>query len=220
MKQGVLISTVQTPASSYDLVDLSTLKTLLGVSTTQNDAYFTLVINQASAAARAFCNNPFVVEGIQDQVWPARDGVPWIFHADRNVFQLSRWPVQSITSVVETISGTATTLVSGTDFVADLARGQLTRLDAFGRPTRWNTDPVVAIYSAGYTTMPGDVVDAVVEIVKQRWYAQNRDPSIRTRNVSGIMETAYWFGSGPGSDAGMPPDIQAKLERYRVPVIG
>ena len=55
-------------------------------------------------------------------------------------------------------------------------------------------------------------------MVKARWYAQQRDPAIRERNVEGVMSTTYWFGSGPGADTDMPPVIQARLERYRVPV--
>ncbi len=219
MKQGVFISSVQTPASTYNLVDLTTLKTLLGVTTSANDAYFTIVIGQASTAAQTYCNNPFVVETIQDQIWPPRDGIPWIFHGDRNALQLSRWPLISITSVVETIANVQTTLVNGTDYIADMKHGQLIRLDSYGRPTKWNTDPVIVVYSAGYATVPADVFDTVIEMVKQRWYAQTRDPAIRSRNVSGIMETSYWFGSGPGSDGGLPPDIQARLDKYRVPVI-
>lgn len=219
MIQGVLISTVTIPATTYDLVEMETLKTLLGVTTTANDAYFSLVITQASKSAQNYCNNAFVVETLQDQVWPPRENAPWIFSADRNALQLARYPLTSITSVVETIAGTATTLVAGTDYIANMAFGQLTRLDSYGRPCNWNADPVVVTYAAGYSPIPVDVVDAVVEMVKLRWYSQTRDPLIRARNVSGIMETQYWFGSGPGSNAGIPSDIQAKLGNYRVPVI-
>jgi hypothetical protein len=214
------ISTVQTPAASYGLIDIATLKTLLGASGTLNDAYFALASAQASTAAQNFMNNPIVVETIQDQIWPGRDGWPAVVAGRRDVLSLSRWPLVSVASVVETESGTPTLLVAGTDFIADNARGWLLRLDQNGNPKPWNSNPVVAVYSAGYATIPGDVMEAIAEMVKQRWYSQSRDPMAREVNVEGVISTSYWFGQGPGSDTDMPPHIQAKLERYRVPVIG
>ena len=215
MKPAAYISTVTTPAASYNLVDLASLKTRLAVTTTTNDAYLNLAIADASAAAANFMNNPIVVETLQDQIWPWRDG--WIggLRSDKQTLQLKRWPFVTVTSVTETISGTATALVAGTDYLIDAPNGRLARLDSYGRPRDWNADPVVVVYSAGYATIPSDIQECVSEMVKARWYAQTRDPAIRERNVSGIMQTVYWFGAGPGGDTDMPPSIQAKLERYR-----
>lgn len=220
MRNAVVVSTIVTPASSYDLIDLATLKTLLGVTTTQWDTVFGLWITQASTAAQNFTGNPFVVEAIQDQVWPRKDGVPWTVRPDLDTLQLSRWPVTAVTSVVEEIDDVATTLVSGTDFLPDLTFGRLYRLDDDLRPKDWDPDPVVATYSAGYAAIPADVVDAVASMVKIRWFAQIRDPMIRSSNIEGVASTSYWFASGPGADTDMPPDIQAKLERYRIPQFG
>jgi hypothetical protein len=218
MRPGVYISTVTVPAESYGLVDLASCKIRLGVTGTGDDAFLTLAIADASAAAIRYMNNPILAETLSDQIWPWRDA--WLGALiDRGpALKLKRWPLISVTSVVETIAGVDTTLVEGTDFLADPVYGRLTRLDLYGRPRNWNADPVTVVYVAGYETSPSDLQETVCEMVKARYYARQRDPAIRAQNVEGVLQTQYWFGSGPGSDTDMPPPIQAKLDRYRVPV--
>jgi len=122
-------------------------------------------------------------------------------------------------TVIETRTNGPVPLAESVDFVVDPELGRLIRLDSRARPRDWCETPVTVLYQAGYAAVPNDIQDAVSEMVKARWYAQTRDPQIRERNVEGVMQTAYWFGTGPGGDTDMPPSIQAKLERYRVPVI-
>jgi len=329
MRNAVVVSTIVTAAESYDLIDLATLKTLLGVTTTQWDEVFALWITQASTAAQTFTGNPFVIEAREDQVWPRKDGVPWTVRPDLDALELARWPITSAVSpaatrppmapalyvtpggslaaaaytvaltyvtpygetpcgppasiacaagqvftigapgvdrkmiasgfniyagpfgqaltqqasgvavgqswtlpgsglvegsappsslsLVEKISGVLTPLGAGLDFLLDPEVGKIYRLDDDLRPKDWAPDPVTANYSAGYATIPPDVFDAVVQMVKIRWYAQTRDPMIRQSNIEGVASTSYWFASGPGADTDMPPDVQAKLERYRIP---
>ena len=217
MRNAVVVSTVVTPAEDYDLIDLATLKTLLGVTGTAQDAVFALWITQASTAAQNFTGNPFVIEARQDQVWPRRDTIPWTVRPDLDTLQLARWPLTAVTSVVEQVAGVDKTLTAGTDFLVDDAHGWIYRLDRDGRPRDWKPFPVTVAYGAGYATIPADVVDAIASMVKSRWLAQTRDPMLRSVNVEGVEQRSYWFASGPGADTDMPPDIQAKLERYRIP---
>ena len=209
---------VVAPAESYNLVDLATLKTLLNITNTATDAYFNLVIPQASAIAANYCNNPFVVEEIQSSYWPTRDSRPWVVRNGVAPLQLIRWPSISVASVVETIDQVPTTLVLNTDFLEDDARGQLTRLDSNGYPCSWRANPIVVNFSAGYATVPPNVVSAVVSIVKGMLSARTRDPALRSENIEGVYEAAYWFGSGPGSSDGLPSSITGLLDSYRVPV--
>jgi hypothetical protein len=219
MRPGAYLSTVTAAASSYNLVEIADLKTRLDVSGTIYDAYFALAIGDASTAAIAFMNNPIVVETLSDQIWPWRDSRLGAVRNREPTLQLKRWPIVAVASVVETIAGVATTLVAGTDYVVEPAKGWLTRLDPHGSPRNWNADPVVVAYSAGYATVPSDIQDAVSEMVKARWYARTRDPAVRAQNVEGVMSWQYWCGAGPGGDSDMPPVIQAKLQRYRQPVL-
>lgn len=226
-RPAVQIASIVTPAASYSLVDLQTLKTLLGITTTVYDAFLNLVIPQVSTAAQNYANNPFVVETIQDQFWPGADGWPWSVRRRTAPLQLSRWPISSMVSVVETINNVATTLTLGTDYLADTKTAQLTRLSTYSTPPTgiapspadWRADPIVAQYQAGYATIPSDVVDAVAIMAQAKFYAQQRDPMIRSQNVSGVFEQSFFFATGPGGQGDLPVDAMAKLDRYRIPTI-
>lgn len=123
---------------------------------------------------------------------------------------------QASPSIAE-VCAAVTPLAEGVDFVVDYARGQVTRLGSDGHATQWAPNEVRMLYQSGYATIPSDLQDAAIRSVAARYYARNRDPQLRQQNVVGIMETTYWFGSGPGADIDFPPDIVAKLDRYRVP---
>ena len=226
MRPGVVISSVVTPAASYNLVDLPTVKLLLGLTDTSRDAMLTRAIGDSSTAAQTFCNNPFVIETVQDQFFPQRDGWPWSLHGQTWApLQLARWPIISIASVVETIGGVATTLTLNTDYLADKKRGQLTRLQTYApgpyppQPCNWRSNPIVAIYQAGYATIPGDVFSAVTYLVKMEYYAQNRDPLVRTQDASGVFSQSFVMGTGPGGPGDMPAYAADRLARYRVPIV-
>lgn len=126
----------------------------------------------------------------------------------------------SYLSIVENGNG----LAEGIDFLIDYATGLLTRLDTNGWPRRWPALPIVAFYQAGFVlTDPtfADAVEAVTILVKGRYFAQSRDPALRQENVEGVYSAQWWYAAGPGAATGdLPPNIQAKLERYRAPVVG
>ena len=121
--------------------------------------------------------------------------------------------------VVENSPLFPTPLCEGSDFIANGPLGQLTRLFSIDRqPKPWQL-PVLAIYQAPYSEIPDDVQDAVLLLVKARYYARKRDPMIRQENAAGIAEFTYWFGTGPGGPGDLPVDVAAKLDRYRVAVV-
>ena len=230
MREGVVISTVLTVATSYALIDIGTLKALLGVTTTDHDAAFAIWVTQASDVVHRYCNRVFAVETVQDQIWPLKDGIPWTVRPNDETVQLSRWPLVSVASVVETIAGVATTLAAGTDYLVDQKLGHLYRLDQYGNPRRWSAAPLAVQFTSGYTLpttgatagyepLPSDLIAAVADLVKGMWYAQTRDPMIRSQNIPGVYESAYFFATGPGGQGDLPVNVQAKLDRYRVPVI-
>ncbi len=219
MQNAVQIDVV-TPASSYNLIDLATLKTLLNQNDGTLDAYLDEVIPQASSSVADYCNNPFVIEAIQSTYYPTRDGWPWVVRNGRAPLQLKRYPLTAVASVVETISGVPTTLVVNTDYLVDNEKGQLTRLDTNGWPTNWRANPIAVSFSAGYSAIPSSVVNAVVAVIKAILYARNRDPGLRGENVEGVYSAQYWSGAGPDAVAGLPYSITGPLDKYRVPVIG
>jgi Phage gp6-like head-tail connector protein len=333
---------------TYDLIDLTTVKTLLNVTSTFDDAFLSLAITQASGAIRRYCSRTFQPQFYQDQFWAQRDAYPWEVPGSFMPLQLKNFPIMgsaspagtappaavptvssvaggslaaqtyyvrqtyvtatgetaaslenfvivaankllsvaspppdplglatgwnvyvSNTSSAETlqnaspitigtswtesssglIAGTAlpqyilaienipnvnlavpntapvpTALNEGVDFIADRGKGQLTLFFTDGYPRHWPALPIIVQYWAGYTatglqTDVPELQDACVRLVKSAYYGRARDPKLRSENVVGAYEAAYWFANGPGAEGDLPPDVQQLVDDHRVPVI-
>jgi hypothetical protein len=158
---------------------------------------------------------------IKQNTTPIAIGTPWTEPTSGLVAGTAMPP---FTAVVEN----AIPLGEGVDFLTDAqpaallseSAGQLTRLDTNGWPKKWPALPITVQYSAGYTTLPADVVDAAILLVKHRWFSRGRDPYLRQENIPGVYEASYWIAQGPGTNGNLPPDVEDKLEKYRVPVFG
>ncbi|MGH6836825.1 MAG: hypothetical protein ACREC9_15085, partial [Methylocella sp.] len=61
-------------------------------------------------------------------------------------------------------------LAEGVDFLVDARFGQLSRLYPDGYPHAWPPLPIVIQYQAGFATIPFDLQEAVIRMVKARWY--------------------------------------------------
>lgn len=210
-----IITTVVSAAASADLTMLDVVKSELDITDGSKDELLSRYIASASRAALQYCNRrTFLTETVKDEVWPDRDPHPQVLSGTFDLLQLSTWPVVSVDWVTE--AGTA--LVEGTDFRLDAAVGRLVRLDAAGNAARWNAQPKVIQYVAGYAAIPGDVEDAVLRMITNRWAAKGRDATMISEDIPGVRSIRRWIATG--SDAGnMPPDITDLLENYRVPVV-
>lgn len=211
--QAELISTVTSAAGSYDLTTLAVIKDELNITNGASDTKLQRYLTSASAAAAQFCNRVFQAETITDEFWAQRDRWPRLIPGGMSSLQLSRWPIVSVTSVTEN----GTVLVDGTDFRADKANGQLIRMDINGYPRLWPVYPISVVYVGGFSTIPADVEDAVIRMVRQRWSAKDRDPLAKQISIPGVLEQQFWVATG--TDAGnMPPDVADILSNYRLPV--
>lgn len=214
-----IITTVMVAAASSDLTTLTAVKDELGISDGSQDAFLTRAIRQCSRIAANYCNRVFAQETVQDQCFIAREPWPNQTPGGSQFLQLSRWPVTSITSVVEA----GITLTAVTDYVAANNIGRLTRVDSSGCPVYWPPTQIVVTYQAGYVlpgsvgaTLPDDIEGAVISLVRGRYYAKGRDPSVKSEETPGVLRTDYWVG--PVGSGAMPSDVQAILDDYRVPV--
>lgn len=143
------ITTVISAATNYDLTDLATVKTELSITQPTNDTWLGKAISQVSRAIAAYVKRVMVPEVVQDSFdFQSRHRG----HSASGVagLQLSRWPVLSVVSVVQTL--TPTTLIEGTDFQTDALTGELIRLNSSGVATLWEAEPVTVIYMAGFGT--------------------------------------------------------------------
>lgn len=90
-----IISSTLVPASSYDLTDLATVKDELKIpwQDTSADAFLGRAITQVSGAIANYCNRTFVIETIQDVIYPERDAYPYQVPGGVDRLMLSRFPV-------------------------------------------------------------------------------------------------------------------------------
>lgn len=222
-----IITTVLTPASNYDLTTLENIKDDLAIpdGDTSSDTTLARYITEQSAMVAQYCNRVFAIETVKDVIMPQRDPYPYQVTGMMSELQLSRFPVVSVTSVTDqVIVGVDNTLEEGSDYITDLERGWLTKLDPnTGAPTGWSPDQytvqyVAGLFAPGTDSPPPDLEMAVLRMVTARFKARGRDPFLKSQGEPGIGQEQYWIGALPGQTGPFPPDIAAVLEKYRVPL--
>lgn len=212
----VTVAAVATaPGVAYDLADRETLKINLGITSPTTDDFLSRAITQASAAISNYCNRVFNVETLQDQIFPGAYLGPLL--EDRHILPLSRAPVVSVLSVTLTNSAGVTSLVQGVDYLLKPKTGELVRLRSDGLGfMRWERSVALVTYQAGYSPIPGDILNAVAIMVRRALAARDRDPSLMEEHQENITRR-YWV---PGNDAGFfTADARELIENYRAPVI-
>jgi hypothetical protein len=135
---------------------------------------------------------------------------------------LAKSPLVSVTTVTE--DGTVLTAV--TDYEIDVANGLVYRLDSDGNRISWPAVTLVFDYKAGWTlpeqTLPAgglnalvdnapDVEDAVIRLVKGRFLARGRDPSLMQQDTPNVGSRRWWVGAGS-----ITSDIAGILDNYRI----
>lgn len=212
--QAEIITTVTQAASTYDLVTLDVVKDELDIKDNSKNATLQRYLTSASAMVSQHCNRVFPAETLTEQFWAQRDRWPRLIPGGPPSLQLSRWPIQSVTSVTEN----GVVLIQDTDFKIDAVNGQLIRLDINLYPKPWPIFPIIIVYIGGFATIPVDVQDAVVRMVTRRYQSKGRDPNLRQQNIPGVLEQSWWISTGTDS-GNMSPDISDILDNYRVPVV-
>lgn len=217
------LSTVVTPAASYDLTDLATVHDELRIPiyTITDDPFLSRAITQISSAISRFCNRVFAVEMLCDTIYPERDAYSYQMPGGIAPLQLSRWPLVSVTSVTITDqSGIATLLVANVDYKIDMLRGWLIRLDpSSAYPVPWSPVQITVTYTAGFSDIPADLVDVVLRLITARYYSRGRDPTLKSQTQPNLGDQTYWVGSTPGVTGPYSDDILSVLESYRQPVV-
>jgi hypothetical protein len=192
------------PGLSIDLTVLATVKTELGITDTASDALLQSKITQSSAAIASACGRVFQKETVADHF-----NLEW--NSCVGGLTLSRYPVEEIVSVTE-----GTQMLTGSDYQFQSSNGLLYRLQSNMRSI-WQGGQIVVTYAAGYElleTLPHDLEQACIILVKQQYYSQTRDPLIKGITIPGVSTYEYWVGS-VGQGGGMPPEVQSLLAGYK-----
>jgi hypothetical protein len=134
--------------------------------------------------------------------------------------------------VIQTLSvGETQSLVYGSDYTIDFQRGWLIRLNEWtGVSEKWEAEPVNVQYQAGYFSstllqsgtdnVPEDLEEACLRLVTARFKARGRDPMLVEQSQPQALGTQrWWIGQMPGQNGALPPEIEAMVRPYRVPVV-
>lgn len=172
------------------LIDLDTVKTYLGITGTDDDAYLQQQIDAASAMVESYCGREFDRVTDQEQV---------IEEPTQHVM-LTRFPLHSITTITD---------VDGNEFNSDAfyfdARSGWLRWAYDG--LKWQaTDKITVTYDGGYDDIPKDLETVLLDMVATRYYQRGQDMSrpVRSETTDGIGSFTYavdssFFGGGAGS---------------------
>jgi hypothetical protein len=198
--------TVDTPATSYDLTTLAVAKEELDISDSQYDGMLQRWISETSILLAGSCNRVFGLETVTE-----------VF-SGLGSLMLSRYPVTNLISIVD--SGSTDQMAY---FVLNPTTGVLRRA---GLPNDWmdrNLDhmadwtcwyQLTVQYTAGYS-LPGSVPlplqQACLTLLKHRWSARTRDPSLRAIDIPGVVSKTFWVSNNAD---GLPPEVQQLLDPY------
>ncbi len=87
-------------------------------------------------------------------------------------------------------------VAEGVGFLVDHENGQLTRLSFDGNVRQGPALPIIVQYQAGYVEIPDDLREAVIRLVKMRWFSRERDPLIRSETAEGRLRGAIFLRVG------------------------
>lgn len=219
---------VVTPAASQALVDLSTLKSDLGVTGSGSDARLTRIIDATAARVAAYVGRPLVEQEYRETFrLPPRSAETLIATLPRDpigVLPLSRMPVTTIVSVIEAGVTLDPTLYEWVDGVG------LRRLASTGGTASWAAGVIAVRYKAGWigakgtttgsqVALPADLYEAALEAARADYLARDRDPgvAVRSESFSGVYDVSYDTRSpiDTASTYGLPPRVMSILDNYR-----
>jgi hypothetical protein len=191
--------TVTTPATNFNLIDVSLVRTALGIVDQADDPALQGFVDRASDVIARYCRRDFALETVDET-----------FRLDRCQLELilSRYPVDEITSVVE--NGTT---LDADRYEVDKAKGFLSRLHT-DRRCFWSPCKIVVTYTAGYdlpTDTPEALKQAAVQLVKSYYMGADRDPMVRSESVEALSSASY-FSTG---DDPLPPDVKGLLLQFK-----
>jgi hypothetical protein len=198
---------VITPANSFCLTVLDTVKTELGIDLldTSNDLQLDALMQSASGIVADYCNRVFAQEVVEETFWPDH---PWEFIRG---FMLERLPVSSITSVF--IDDTE---LDPTEYRLS-SSGFITRTNVGHWP--WGFHSATVTYTGGYLLLddvPYGLERATLSLITSFWQTKRRDVTIRSEDIPGVRTVTYDANSSSSAaNMSIPPDVVALLQPFR-----
>lgn len=195
---------VVTASSTFDLTVLSTLKADLGITNNDEDAKISRFINLASNMCAVYCDRVFARETVTET---------YRLPTTLNALALSRYPLASITSVVED-----DTTLTASQYETNDPAGLIYRVEDDVRQD-WAAAKIVVTYVGGYELIDGlpfGIEQAAIALAKMLYFNASRDPMLRSVDVPGVISESYAQpGVFGGLTGALPGDVAALLDPYR-----
>jgi hypothetical protein len=197
---------VITPAPATPLASLAAVKADLGITGAADDAWLLATIDEATAAAAAYCLR---FEGFGRATWEQTERLtriePWIMLA------------RDLEPAVATVTEDGTALATA-DYELDMG-GLLYRLVDDVR-VAWTARKVVIRYDAGFVTIPPGLARAAVDLVVRAYSARGRDPALKSERILDVIAQSWSTGGDAKVSAGgVPKDVAGRLDAYlRLPL--
>ncbi len=203
---------IVTAPEATALTTLSVVKAEIGITTTDLDTVLTRFINLASAQIVSYCDRDFALTTI-DETIPAKGG---------NRIVLSRFPVTSITSVkylgvaVDTDYYFLSHPEAG--FLDYISTGSWEYTSgSYDYTVRYQYGYILPSFTTGTRNLPYDVEQACIELVKQAYFARDKDPSVAKEIVPQVYEVQNTnsVAGGSADRISIPASVITLLSPYK-----
>lgn len=211
--------TVITAATNRKLASLSDVLAELPAAATADSDWLERQILKASQRVETYCDRIFAKQTYRETLPGYGD----------HILQLTHYPVLDDPEVEVSLRGLPVTTFSVEADVGQLYSEhgwEWTVVAGWGmtaQPIPGSEAPSFSVdYAAGYvlpdddddTTLPEDIQDAVVEIVKLRWFRRAQNPLERSVKI-GSLAVTYSDTAAEGGAVDMPAEARSRLGRFR-----
>jgi hypothetical protein len=174
------------------------------------------IIDAVSGECVRFCNLARAVAGPVPTFGLEVVRATWLGAGmDRGSILVLPWraPVTAVSSVVED----GTSLALNTDFRL-VGGGMLERM-ADDAPGCWSASKIVVSWTAGWSLpaeVPAELEGQVIEQVKMKYLATDRDPALRSENTPDIWSGSYAVAGGDSiGESGLLKSLEAALAPFK-----
>ena len=191
-----------------NLIDVGTYKTMVGITSTNQDSRISELVSSVSQLVKTYCNNTFVDFATSSKTE--------VFNVDYNehFVQLTETPIIAVSSVAERDkpSDTYTTLTDAEDYYVDSVTDTVFRIDGSGRPKQFKSGKgaVKVVYTAGYSILPQDLELAVMDLIT--YYL--KDERKQRQTIAGAS-LSNQPSTSQRDNVGFPDHIKRVLDLYK-----
>jgi uncharacterized phiE125 gp8 family phage protein len=183
------------------LTTLAKVKEQLDIPTeeTGDDSLLTRLITVADTFVENYCRRYFEAQDLTE------------YHRGKGgetVLKLNEYPVNSVTSIHDDPDRSygSTALIDASYYVVDTKSG-IVRLD--GVKFQAGFDNIKVVYNAGYSTIPFDLEQAVLDLIALKYNSRDKDRlGVKSRSIDGQSSIVFITDE-------LLPEIKVVLDMYR-----